>query len=210
MKITAIIILVILSFKGFSQNKFDFGIETGLCYLKVFHQGTDFTQETVLDIQFKNYELAIGYSATDFFRYKWRPYNVKGIIIGTRYHLQNKNRLSHFVFGVNFQSRRYYNPIGTSPINLRSDVSGYSFNDILYEGHTTNLHFTAGFETIFWQRFAFIARTGIGITHHNLNLTQYGIDEGYTDPEIWEASPYLNLALRVYVKKQRRKGEVST
>ena len=202
-KILAFITLIFISLKADSQNKFDSSFETGLSFQKTYSHEGSFISESLLVLKHLNYELTFGIGTTELFEFGSSVYNIRGPIIGVGYHLLNKKRLGHFIFGVNFQTRKYYHILGTIPITITSDTANsFHISPVLYDGKTSNLHFIVGYETVFWKRVSFIARTGLGITKHRVKPTQFGVIKGYNKPVIWELSPYFNLSLRIYLLKQ--------
>jgi hypothetical protein len=161
-----------------------------------------------LIVKHKNFEIYGGIIQSSYSEYSLKNtgYTVLGPILGGKYHLFNTKRNSHFFTDINLQWRNYFLHIGTPPWGGSTAFSQYTKdNDLLSEKiKTKNMHFSIGYETIIYGRFSIIITCGLGIANHKGKITELGILTDYFDSSyinLWEFSPYIKIAIRVYIKK---------
>ena len=186
-----------------SQEKVNVSVEAGLSWFNGFEPYSTTMREINLVVQYKSIEAYGGIiqnSSSDF-AFSNKGYTVLGPLLGMKYHFLNKNRKSHLFTDFNLHWRSYYHNAGTGPLGGKTELTYYG--DLISKLHATNIQLSIGYEPVVLKRISFPITCGVGMVHHKGIATATGLMYGYSDINKWEFSPYLKIALRIYLFKKK-------
>lgn len=145
---------------------------------------------------YKNYELFLGYNQTEL---GLRTHNVNGIVAGMKYHFLRDEKISHFVIDFSFQYHKYWESIGTPPLNGSMDFSNTGYSDLITgKTNAKALLLGMGYEFKMNNHFSFLPCIGSGLIQKMTFAPDFG--NYSTNPTLtrWYFSPFIKIAIRFY------------
>jgi len=200
--VRVILLIFIIPFYSSAQSQWNGGIEPQMNYNYSFGKDDKFMFSGLnAFVKYSSHELYFGFNTNNALLpdFSKTSINVTGFDCGIKYHFASLNRISHFFSELNIQRHRYIKSICTSPRSINFPSTGEEHCHVS-KCTSTNIHLAAGYETFFTKRISLPLSFGGGISRINttsLNNPAFPATSGIS----WIFSPFVKVALRVYVGK---------
>jgi len=174
-------LLLLLAFTGgYTQHRFNFGIEGQTSYFNDFENRSLLTGLSLV-MKFEKVEVEVGYNRTIFngINFSNYGYTVIGPNFNVLYHFSNlAKKKSHYFLSSNFQWRKYYLDLGTPPVGGNTPIEEVTDAKVI-KLTSTNFHVGCGYEIFFSNRISMPISVSAGMVKHKGTATPFGLSHGY-------------------------------